>query len=120
MVAVVLAAGQGSRFGADKRRSLWSAEKLATYLKRGHAEGAGAAGGPMDEAVEYGLQLLTDADIAAMMNCHGSIPTRTSSTRVVARRSPAMLASSTYKPRPPESSTHGVYSASEQQAQVAC
>jgi len=45
----------------------WSAEELAAYLKSGHARGRGAASGPMGEAVDLSLSLLSQSDIAAIV-----------------------------------------------------
>jgi mono/diheme cytochrome c family protein len=45
----------------------WSAEELAAYLRTGYAHGRGAASGPMGEAVDLSLAMLTPSDIAAIV-----------------------------------------------------
>lgn len=45
----------------------WSAEELAAYLKSGYAHGRGAAAGPMGDAVDLSLAMLTSSDIAAIV-----------------------------------------------------
>jgi mono/diheme cytochrome c family protein len=45
----------------------WTDQQLSDYLSNGHANGRGAAGGPMGEVVENSLQYLTQEDIAALV-----------------------------------------------------
>lgn len=45
----------------------WTDQQLSDYLSKGHANGRGAASGPMGEVVENSLQYLTQADIAALV-----------------------------------------------------
>jgi mono/diheme cytochrome c family protein len=45
----------------------WSDQQLSDYLSKGHANGRGAASGPMGEVVENSLQYLTQEDIAALV-----------------------------------------------------
>ncbi|WP_213957636.1 cytochrome c [Variovorax sp. dw_954] len=52
----------------------WSEPELASYLATGHAEGRGAAGGPMGEAVEHSLQYLKPEDTAALVTYLRSVP----------------------------------------------
>jgi mono/diheme cytochrome c family protein len=54
----------------------WSDQELASYLSTGHAEGRGAAGGPMGEAVEHSLQHLKAEDVAALVSYLRSVPAR--------------------------------------------
>lgn len=44
----------------------WSKQELASYLKNGHAEGKGQAGGPMADAVEHSFSHLDDSDLVAI------------------------------------------------------
>jgi mono/diheme cytochrome c family protein len=56
----------------------WSEADVAAYLRTGHAEGHGAASGPMAEAVSYSLRYLTEADAQALARYVKSIqPIRT-------------------------------------------
>ena len=52
----------------------WSDAALAEYLHDGHADGHGAAGGPMGEVVEAGLGPLTPGDTAAVVAYLRSVP----------------------------------------------
>ncbi len=52
----------------------WSDSDLAAYLRTGHAEGHGAAAGPMAEAVSYSLRYLTEADAQALARYLRSVP----------------------------------------------
>ncbi|HLZ84350.1 MAG TPA: c-type cytochrome [Caulobacteraceae bacterium] len=52
----------------------WSDAQLADYLRNGHASGRGSAGGPMAEEVDFSLNALSPADIAAMVAYLRSIP----------------------------------------------
>jgi mono/diheme cytochrome c family protein len=45
----------------------WSAEELAAYLARGHAQGRGTASGPMREAVDLSLSTLLPWDLGAIV-----------------------------------------------------
>ena len=61
---------------SDKNAGLgtWSDAELAQYLSTGHADGHGAASGPMAEAIENSLRFLTPDDIHAMVAYLKSIP----------------------------------------------
>ncbi len=52
----------------------WSDTELAQYLATGHAEGRGAAAGPMGEAVDLSLSHLTPSDIKALVTYIRTIP----------------------------------------------
>jgi mono/diheme cytochrome c family protein len=52
----------------------WSEHDLATYLQSGHADGHGAAAGPMAEAVGYSLRYLTPEDAGALAAYIKSVP----------------------------------------------
>ncbi|HEY3695050.1 cytochrome c [Phenylobacterium sp.] len=52
----------------------WSAAQVAQYLSSGHAEGRGAASGPMREAVDLSLRHLTPGDIAALTTYLRTVP----------------------------------------------
>ena len=45
----------------------WTDQQLADYLGKGHANGRGAASGPMGEVVQNSLQYLAPEDIAALV-----------------------------------------------------
>lgn len=61
---------------ADARSGIgaWSDSDLAQYLTQGHADGHGAAAGPMGEAVDMGLSHLSNGDIAAIITYLRSVP----------------------------------------------
>jgi len=59
---------------AESGIGAWSEADLATYLRSGHADGHGAAGGPMAEAVSYSLRYLTADDAQALAHYVKSIP----------------------------------------------
>jgi mono/diheme cytochrome c family protein len=52
----------------------WSDAALGEYLATGHADGHGAAAGPMGEAVDRSLSKLTHGDIAALVVYLRTIP----------------------------------------------
>jgi mono/diheme cytochrome c family protein len=52
----------------------WSDQSLAEYLSAGHADGHGAAGGPMGEVVGASLSQLTPSDVGAIVAYLRSIP----------------------------------------------
>jgi mono/diheme cytochrome c family protein len=52
----------------------WSEADLATYFSSGHADGHGAASGPMGEAVSYSLRYLTPDDAHALAHYVKTIP----------------------------------------------
>ena len=54
----------------------WSDADIASYLSTGHAEGRGAAAGPMGEAVAHSLQYLKPEDTAALVTWLRSVPAR--------------------------------------------
>ena len=53
-------------------------EQLVAYLKTGHAEGMGVAGGPMAETIHDSLSKLTDSDLHAMVAYLKSVPAEAS------------------------------------------
>lgn len=52
----------------------WSAAELSEYLKTGRLDGKAQAAGPMAEAIEHGLQHLSDADIQAIVAYLRQVP----------------------------------------------
>jgi mono/diheme cytochrome c family protein len=52
----------------------WSDPALAQYLRDGHADGHGAAGGPMGEVVGASLSQLTAGDVGAIVAYLRSVP----------------------------------------------
>ena len=52
----------------------WSDPALIQYLREGHADGHGAAGGPMGEVVGASLSQLTPGDVAAIVAYLRSVP----------------------------------------------
>lgn len=77
----------------------WSNADLASYLSTGHAEGHGAASGPMAEAVDNSLRFLQPADTAALVAYLRSVPARTGTDPIAIDAKPApALASSDYAP----------------------
>ncbi len=56
----------------------WSDAQLADYLRTGHADAHGSAGGPMAEVVDASLSHLESADIAAMVAYLRSVPAQVS------------------------------------------
>ncbi len=67
----------------------WSEAALAQYLATGHADGRGAATGPMGEAVDNSLQYMTQTDIAAMVTYVRSVSGIASSDLPEPKASPA-------------------------------
>src|SRR5579871_483294 len=81
---------------------------LASYLKAGHAEQHGAAGGPMDDAVENSLQYLDPADIAALVSYVRGVPPRAGAPVIKVDPAPkAVLASSGIAPTADEGASDG-------------
>jgi mono/diheme cytochrome c family protein len=56
----------------------WSDDDIATYLSTGHANGHGAASGPMGEAVDRSFSTFAPEDIRAMVAYLRSVPPVTS------------------------------------------
>lgn len=56
----------------------WSDAEMAQYLASGHANGRGAANGPMGEAVDLSLSHLTPSDIRALVTYLRSVPATSS------------------------------------------
>lgn len=54
----------------------WSNAELVSYLKNGHAEGKGQAGGPMADAVEHSFSHLTDSDLADIAAYLKTVPAK--------------------------------------------
>jgi mono/diheme cytochrome c family protein len=52
----------------------WTDAALAQYLRVGHAEGHGAAGGPMSEVVDASLSQLTPGDVSAIVAYLRTVP----------------------------------------------
>jgi mono/diheme cytochrome c family protein len=52
----------------------WSDAALIQYLREGHADGHGSAGGPMSEVIEASLSQLTPGDVAALVAYLRSLP----------------------------------------------
>jgi len=86
----------------------WSEADLTTYLKTGHAQGHGSAGGPMAEAIEYSLQYLADADTAALVTYLRSVPAQSGEGAIRVERAPRpALASTVISPAANESDEPG-------------
>jgi mono/diheme cytochrome c family protein len=66
----------------------WSEAQLQNYLSHGHADGRGAAGGPMAEVVDNGLRFLNDDDIRAMSAYLTSVPAVSATGSAAAVRTP--------------------------------
>ena len=73
----------------------WSDRDIAEYLKTGHADWRGSAAGPMGEAVEYSLQFLDDADVAALVTYLRSVPAQRDGQPVEVDALPAPALAST-------------------------
>lgn len=52
----------------------WRDDELVAYLSQGHAEGRGAAAGPMGEVADYSLKHLAASDIRALVTYLRSVP----------------------------------------------
>jgi mono/diheme cytochrome c family protein len=52
----------------------WNDAALAEYMREGHADGHGAAGGPMGEVVDASLSQLTPGDVNAIVAYLRSVP----------------------------------------------
>jgi mono/diheme cytochrome c family protein len=72
----------------------WTDAALYQYLRFGHADGHGSAGGPMGEAVENSLQYLHPQDTAALIAYLRSVPPRTGEHPVAVDAQPASLRTS--------------------------
>ena len=70
----------------------WSEAAVETYLATGHADGHGAAGGPMGEAVSDSLRYLTQSDIHAIAVYLKSVPPIAGGVSAPAGATPAGLA----------------------------
>jgi mono/diheme cytochrome c family protein len=73
----------------DSGVGAWSAAELASYLSQGHADGRGAAAGPMGEAVDKSLSHLTPGDIAAIVAYLQTVPPVASSASPALKNVPA-------------------------------
>jgi mono/diheme cytochrome c family protein len=79
----------------------WTDAELYQYLRFGHAQGHGSAGGPMGEAVENSLQYLHPQDTAALIAWLRSVPPRRGDNPVAVDPRPATVqASGAYSPAP--------------------
>ncbi len=70
----------------------WSDTDLAHYLSIGHADGRGAASGPMGEAVEASLRYLAPEDVAALVVYLRSVPSVATADLPPPRTEPAAAA----------------------------
>jgi mono/diheme cytochrome c family protein len=75
----------------DSGIGAWSDEDIAHYLSLGHAAGRGTASGPMGEAVEESISLLSSSDIDAMVTYLRTIPAARSNDLAAPRTTPASL-----------------------------
>jgi cytochrome c553 len=75
----------------DSGIGAWSDEDIAHYLSLGHAAGRGTASGPMGEAVEESISLLSSSDIEAMVTYLRTIPAARSNDLAAPRTTPASL-----------------------------
>jgi mono/diheme cytochrome c family protein len=79
----------------------WSDEQIASYLATGHAEGRGAASGPMAEVIANSTKFLTKEDIAAMVAYLRKVEPRVSDDGVTVAKAPdSMLSSSAWAAAP--------------------
>ncbi|QNB07899.1 cytochrome c [Herbaspirillum frisingense] len=79
----------------------WTDAQLYQYLRSGHADGRGSAGGPMGEAVENSLQYLDPKDIQAIMSyLRGVAPQVGDKPTSINARPPAVTTSMAYSPSP--------------------
>ncbi len=69
LAGAVLQGWKAYNITSDKNYGVgsWTDRQLSDYLREGHANGRGAAAGPMAEVVENSLQYLTQDDIAALV-----------------------------------------------------
>lgn len=88
---------------SDKDRGLgsWTDAQLESYLSTGHAEGRGAAAGPMEEVVRLSLSHLTQPDIQALAVYLRSLPPQTAEHDPVVNTSPPALQETSYVPGGP-------------------
>ncbi|NKJ38451.1 cytochrome c [Rhizobium sp. SG570] len=85
---------------SDKDRGLgsWSDAQLESYLSTGHADGRGAAAGPMEEVVRLSLSHLTQPDIHALAVYLRSLPPQSSEHDPVVNTNPPALQDIAYVP----------------------
>ena len=86
----------------------WSDEQLEGYLSIGHAEGRGAAGGPMSEVVDNSLSYLSAPDIKAIMSYLKSVPVNGDGTDIAAAPTPSAPREVSEQPAPPDQSGPGL------------
>jgi mono/diheme cytochrome c family protein len=73
----------------DSGIGAWSNADIARYLSLGHADGRGAASGPMGEAVDESMSLLSSSDIEAMATYLRTVPPARSSDLAAPRMTAA-------------------------------
>lgn len=85
---------------SDNDRGLgnWSDAQLESYLSTGHAEGRGAAAGPMEEVVRLSLRHLTSPDIHALGVYIRSLPPQAARDDPVVNIDPPALRAPAYVP----------------------
>src|SRR5262249_14286764 len=87
----------------------WSDRQLADYLQTGHAEGRGAAAGPMGEAVANALQSLPQEDTAARASFLRRAPPQTGEhSTEIASTTKGMSRSTAWAPGPSENNGNTV------------
>ena len=90
----VTAGWRAFNISSDKTTGVgaWRDDDLVSYLSIGHADGHGAASGPMGEAVDHSLSKLAPEDIRAVVAYLRSVPP-TASTDLPATLAPSAPAS---------------------------
>lgn len=79
----------------------WSDQDLVNYLHTGHANGRGAAGGPMGEAVANSLQYLAPEDLQVMVTYLRSLPPMAGDATQTIAATPRSVSDSTPITPPP-------------------
>ena len=78
----------------------WSDNDLSTYLSTGHADGHGAAAGPMGEASDDSLTYLTPGDIHALVVYLRSVPAQAGNLPRTRTRPRRQAIAKAWKPMP--------------------
>ncbi|MDR6632613.1 mono/diheme cytochrome c family protein [Phyllobacterium sp. 1468] len=91
---------------SDKEHGLgsWSDGQLEAYLSTGHAEGRGAAAGPMEEVVRLSLSHLTTEDVRALGVYLRALPPQSTRGDPVVNADPPELRQAGYVPSGTQSS----------------
>ncbi|WP_020178112.1 cytochrome c [Methylopila sp. M107] len=98
----------------------WSDEQIASYLASGHAEGRGAASGPMAEVIANSTKFLTKDDVSALVAYLRKVEPRKSDDGVKVAAAPQSMLTSTAWAAAPSGAEGGLGSRIFQGACASC